>query len=176
MRGVLALAAALSLPDHLANGQPFPHRSLIIFLTFAVICATLICQGLSMPALIRALRLGRSSASQEEEAFARKQMIRAALGALAELRHKDQYTPQTLDAVEHFYSRQAAMLQVPDGSAKVSKEDAEAVYRLAHDLRNIERDVALRLRDEDRIHDEVLRTLERELDLLEARFSEIESY
>lgn len=55
MRGVLALAAALSLPDALDNGAPFPQRDLLVFLTFCVILVTLVAQGLSLPWLIRKL-------------------------------------------------------------------------------------------------------------------------
>jgi len=53
MRGIVSLAAALALPVTLANGQPFPQRDLIIFLTFIVIAVTLVVQGLSLPPLIR---------------------------------------------------------------------------------------------------------------------------
>lgn len=53
MRGVLSLAVALSIPLTLENGEPFPHRSLILYITFIVILATLLVQGLSLPALIR---------------------------------------------------------------------------------------------------------------------------
>jgi NhaP-type Na+/H+ or K+/H+ antiporter len=57
MRGVLALAAAISLPTVLQNGAPFPQRNVIIFLTFCVIFATLVLQGLTLPAVIRKLGL-----------------------------------------------------------------------------------------------------------------------
>src|SRR2546423_8402620 len=57
MRGVIALAAALALPQVLSDGSPFPRRNLIIFLTFCVILVTLVGQGLSLPAVIRALGL-----------------------------------------------------------------------------------------------------------------------
>jgi CPA1 family monovalent cation:H+ antiporter len=53
MRGVVSLAAALSIPVVMENGQPFPHRDLILFITFIVILATLIIQGLTLPALIK---------------------------------------------------------------------------------------------------------------------------
>ena len=53
MRGVLSLAAAISLPTVLQNGSPFPQRDVIIFLTFCVIFATLVLQGLTLPAVIR---------------------------------------------------------------------------------------------------------------------------
>ena len=61
MRGVLALAAAISLPEYLNNGQPFPQRNLMLFLTFSIILTTLVIQGLSLPAIIRKLGIGGSS-------------------------------------------------------------------------------------------------------------------
>ena len=57
MRGVVSLAAALSLPLALADGRPFPARSLIIFITFAVILGTLVFQGLTLAPLVRWLRV-----------------------------------------------------------------------------------------------------------------------
>src|SRR6266513_3255330 len=57
MRGVVSLAAALALPLTLQNGAPFPGRPTILFLTFSVILATLVLQGLSLPAVIRWLRV-----------------------------------------------------------------------------------------------------------------------
>jgi Na+/H+ antiporter len=57
MRGVVSLAAALSIPVTLDNGQPFPHRDLILFITFVVILVTLILQGLTLPALIKWLNI-----------------------------------------------------------------------------------------------------------------------
>lgn len=57
MRGVVSLAAALSIPVHLADGSPFPHRNLILFITFVVILLTLLVQGLTLPVLIRKMEL-----------------------------------------------------------------------------------------------------------------------
>jgi CPA1 family monovalent cation:H+ antiporter len=53
MRGVVSLAAALAIPVSLADGTAFPHRSLILFITFVVILLTLVVQGLTLPTLIR---------------------------------------------------------------------------------------------------------------------------
>jgi monovalent cation/hydrogen antiporter len=55
MRGIISLVAALALPLTTNAGDPFPERNLILFLTFCVILTTLVVQGLSLPALIRAL-------------------------------------------------------------------------------------------------------------------------
>ena len=67
MRGVLALAAAISLPETIADGSPFPHRDLIIFLTFSVILVTLVLQGLTLPSVIRALGLVAPPAQPAEK-------------------------------------------------------------------------------------------------------------
>ena len=79
MRGVVSLAAAISLPAMMANGQPFPSRSHIIFLTFATILVTLVLQGLTLPGLIRVLGLAGSDRADEEEVEARTEMIKAAM-------------------------------------------------------------------------------------------------
>ena len=72
MRGVLALAAAISVPEVLGNGQPFEARNLIVFLAFCVILVTLVLQGLTLPALIRALGLAGTTGMEPEEREARK--------------------------------------------------------------------------------------------------------
>jgi CPA1 family monovalent cation:H+ antiporter len=65
MRGVVSLAAALALPFHTADGRPFPGRNLILFLSFAVIFATLVGQGLTLPLVIRLL--GASVPEEESD-------------------------------------------------------------------------------------------------------------
>jgi CPA1 family monovalent cation:H+ antiporter len=67
MRGVVSLAAALALPETLPDGQPFPGRSLIQFLTFAVIFTTLVGQGLTLPLVIRWLGVGAPVEAEEGE-------------------------------------------------------------------------------------------------------------
>ena len=67
MRGVIALAAAISLPEVLTDGSPFPQRNIIIFLTFSVILVTLVVQGLTLPAVIRALGLAAEGRTNEED-------------------------------------------------------------------------------------------------------------
>jgi len=63
MRGVIALAAAMSLPQVVASGDAFPQRDVLIFLTFCVILATLVAQGLSLPFFIN--RLGLAADQQK---------------------------------------------------------------------------------------------------------------
>lgn len=70
MRGVVSLAAGLSIPVYLSNGQAFPQRNLILFITFIVILLTLVVQGLTLPVLIRTLQVpDQDHFAPEEEDF-----------------------------------------------------------------------------------------------------------
>jgi NhaP-type Na+/H+ or K+/H+ antiporter len=110
MRGVLALAAAMSLPEALANGEPFPQRNLIIFLTFCVIVVTLVLQGLTLPSLIRALGLASASAPNSEGQEARRIMLETALKYLEGQRTSDDSRELAAhdDLVMHYRRRLAA--------------------------------------------------------------------
>lgn len=178
MRGVLALAAALSLPTHLANGSSFPQRNIIIFLTFCVIFSTLVLQGLSMPVLIRKLGLLGGGLSHEEEIRGRREMINAGLRRLQELRRESPSpNPEVLDQLEGYYRRRLARLDyyASDEPGRGSEEQQfERQRTIAQELRNAERAAVVRLGNENKIHGEVLRGLEYELDLLDARFAESE--
>jgi CPA1 family monovalent cation:H+ antiporter len=169
MRGVLALAAAFSLPELLPDGTPFPQRSMIIYLTFCVIFTTLVLQGLSMPLLIRRLGLaGASPSDLEEESWARRQLIETALAKLASLRgESDGQHLEAFERLEEYYRRRLLLLE----STGPEIHETDFYTALAQQLRNVERAVANHLRVENKIHDEVLRKLERELDLVDARFT-----
>lgn len=78
MRGVVSLAAALSIPVELANGTPFPQRNLILFITFVVILTTLVLQGLTLPWIIRKLGVGRN---RPEHEFDTRDTLRKGLAA-----------------------------------------------------------------------------------------------
>jgi CPA1 family monovalent cation:H+ antiporter len=169
MRGVISLAAAIALPTTLANGAPFAQRDLIIFLTFCVILVTLVLQGLSLPPLVRALGLAGSDSRNCEEEEARGIIIEAALGYLSNIRkEQDSHLDEVFDDLEQHYRHRLATL----------KNDTEDIHtghykyqaKLSRDLLKVERQTAVRLRNQGRINDELLRDLERELDLSEARF------
>jgi NhaP-type Na+/H+ or K+/H+ antiporter len=75
MRGVIALAAALALPQTLLDGSPFPQRNLIVFLAFSVILVTLVLQGLTLPWVVRVLGVAEPDGPNLEEEAARRQML-----------------------------------------------------------------------------------------------------
>jgi CPA1 family monovalent cation:H+ antiporter len=88
MRGVIALAAAISLPELLEDGSPFPQRDILIFLTFFVILVTLVVQGLTLPLLIRKLHLILPTDASGEEKQARRQMLSVAIDHILDLRSR----------------------------------------------------------------------------------------
>jgi CPA1 family monovalent cation:H+ antiporter len=159
----------------LQNGAPFPQRSLLIFLTFCVIFTTLVLQGLTMPSLIRWLGLEGLGRSLEEESKARREMIEAALRFLRDQENNNSVFTEDAKALEAYYQRELQAVNTPASVAEQnSRGEAERRRQLGRELRAVERSVLLRLRDQDKIHDDVLRTLEREIDLLDARFSAVE--
>ena len=163
MRGVVSLAAALSLPDAV------PGRDLIVFLTFCVILVTLVVQGLSLPWLIRRLGLAAAPGPDCEEREARRILIESALQYIEESRRNDGKKLGDLydDMVHHYQEKLTAV----EGGG-VDDSDGERHRQMEQELLRVERRTAIRLRDEGRINDEVLRRLERELDLSEARLEQ----
>ncbi len=181
MRGVVALAAALSLPEMLAPGRPFAARNLIVFLSFAVILVTLVVQGLTLPPLIRALDLARPGEGRDEELRARRATIESALSFL-ERNPPDPadkvYSELHGDLVHRYRHRLIAV----DSHAKDTVEHSSfetGTYARLRDLATRvvqeERRALVALRDGNQISDDTLRTVERDLDLAEARVQPGES-
>jgi len=169
MRGVIALAAAIALPQTLANGSPFPERNLIIFLAFSAIFVTLVLQGLSLPPLFRFLRVVDASSPKVEEEAARREMVQAGLAYLEQARQDDeeQFTDIYNDLNGHYQQRLTAL---SDMEHVEGPRFHKRYSQLSHQLLRVERRTAVRLRNQGRINDEILRELERELDLREAGY------
>jgi CPA1 family monovalent cation:H+ antiporter len=172
MRGVLALAAAISVPEVLWNGKEFEARNLIVFLAFCVIFVTLVLQGLTLPALIRALGLAGMEGMDPEEIEARRIVLKSAIRYLEEGRKTCTGPAVHLyDDLIHRYRHKLA--QVSAGTEEsVDGLDSDAYSRLrtiAGGALQAERHTLIGLRDKGRIGDDVLRTLERELDLAESQ-------
>lgn len=176
MRGVVSLGAALALPAVLADGSPFPHRDLIVFLTFCVIFVTLVLQGLTLPSLIRAVGLAGAAGPNCEEQEARRIVIEAAVSHLEHAKEKDRKEFKELyeDLTRHYSQRLASL------EAGEDDDDGDRAHHARHltltlETLRVERETAIQLRDEGRINDEVLRRLERELDLTESRIAALDN-
>ncbi len=173
MRGVVSMAAALALPLTL-NNQPFPNRDLIIFLTFAVIIATLVLQGLSLPSLIKALRIPKYSIV-EEEFNIRYKMANHTIVYIEENLSLGEISDEILSQIKTKYeikiNKMGSTSLVGTQSSKDSR--AELVFNqfntLQAQLIDAERDYVKQLRKAGKTNDEVLRKIEHELDLEEAR-------
>ncbi|MEU3600056.1 Na+/H+ antiporter [Streptomyces sp. NPDC006798] len=174
MRGVVSLAIAFSIPLTTASGEPFPSRNLVLFLTFTTVIGTLVVQGLTLPALIRALRLPRPDAYAQTlaEAEAQNQASEAADRRLDVLLTDERNAlPGPLeDRLRTVMERRRNSVWERLGSVNErTGESADETYRrLAREMIGAERAVFVRLRDERRIDDEMMRTLLFRLDLEEA--------
>jgi len=168
MRGVISLAAAISLPQVLSNGEPFAQRNLIIFFTFSVILVTLVLQGLTLPPLIRGLGLASAPTGHCEEKEARRMMLQAALSRLEKLGGLEGSEEHAVyeDLAKQYRRRLGS---VTDGDEVIP--DFELFVSVSRELLQLERQTAVNLRNQGRINDEVLRELERELDLGEAKLA-----
>ena len=174
MRGVVALAAAMSLPREMQSGAPFPERNLMIFLTSCVIFVTLVLQGLTLPPLIRRLGLaGAAGQNTEEEEEARRAMAEAALAYLESSR--DGAEPELVPLFDELIRSNRRRLSVLESNHTAEQGEGPEDYRRWKDLSRqvgaVKRATVLMLRSQNKINDEVMRKLERELDFSEARYS-----
>jgi Na+/H+ antiporter len=168
MRGAISLAAALSVP------LAVPGRAQIVFLTFVVILVTLVGQGLTLPPLLSALRLRGERAWSPAEAVGRLEAAQAALDRIDEL-EEEGVSAERLRRLRELYRarfRQCQAVLMGEGDGSGPDRDIRVRYgELRRDLIAVERSALLGLRDEGRLPPEVLRQIQRELDLEEARLS-----
>jgi CPA1 family monovalent cation:H+ antiporter len=165
MRGVVSLAAALALP---AN---FPERNLLIFLTFAVILATLVGQGLSLPLVIRALRITADGGSGHEEAHARQATSEAAVARIEELAKEWPGHLELIDALRAQYGHRASHAELHHAEGPTGEAEQEVLEhrQIRQAVIEAEREALIGLHERGAVSDEAFRRVERDLDLEELR-------
>jgi monovalent cation/hydrogen antiporter len=170
MRGADSLAGALAIPFLLPDGTAFPGRDLIILLTFCVIFAMLLLQGLTLMPLVRWLAIVDDHATEKEERLARLKANEAALARLQELESSHHAKPKTVERLRAEYEDRVRQLQieVPDES-KIRRLYSPDFEELACEMLQTERDTVIALRNEEAINDQALRRIQRDIDLAEAR-------
>ncbi|SES37113.1 monovalent cation:H+ antiporter, CPA1 family [Streptomyces sp. yr375] len=175
MRGVVSLAIAFSIPLTADHGDaPFPHRNLILFLTFTTVIGTLVVQGLTLPPLIRLLKFPEPDpqAATLAEANAQAQASRVAEERLDALLtdERNALPPPLADRLRDVLERRRNAVWERLGQVNpVTGETVDDTYRrLSREMISAEREMFVRLRDGRYIDDEMLRTLLRRLDLEEA--------
>jgi CPA1 family monovalent cation:H+ antiporter len=173
IRGAVSLAAALALPLETDAGAPLPDRDLVIFITFVVILVTLVGQGLTLPALIRMLGVREDGTEEEhEELRARLVASQAALERLDELEVEDWTNDDTIERTRGLYRFRQRRFKVRAG--KLEDEDgieerSISYQQLMHELYLVQRRALVQLRNSGTISSDVMRRIERELDLEESR-------
>ena len=165
MRGVVSLAAALALPLDL------PQRDLLIFLTFAVILATLVGQGLTLPLLIHKLGIVADGGQAHEEAHARVAAAEAALARLEELAQEWPGHLELIDTLRAQYGHRSQHLDEDHHERPETEAEQELLEhrQIRSDVIDAEREAIIRLRDAGGVSDDAFRAVERDLDLEELR-------
>jgi monovalent cation/hydrogen antiporter len=171
MRGVVSLAAALALPMTLPQVGAFPAREALLIVTLIVIVLTLVGQGLTLPALIRHLRLGADVEAHEDEDRARQRLVESAMQRLDQLYSVWPQHQPLLDQLREMYRHRFGHVDHQRHPASANGEDRDLIEHreIRRTIIGSEREALVRLHTEGEISDEVLRNLERELDLEEQR-------
>lgn len=173
MRGVVSMAAALALPLTLANGDPFPLRNLIIFLSFCVILSTLVGLGLSLPWIIRKLRMEPHSIAAEEYEV-REKVVSRTIAHIEE--NLSLVGDELLNNIKSKYEVKYNRLQkteLPSNYFAKGRTLGGNIFnefsKLQIDLIAVERRTLEDLHRRGKASDEIIRKIEKELDLEEAR-------
>jgi CPA1 family monovalent cation:H+ antiporter len=167
MRGVLSLAAAFSVPYSLANRASFGQRSMIVYLTFCLIVTSLVLQGLTMPSLIRLMAIDTTNDEEREERHARRRLVEDVLRYLSRRRVQERFDTAVVTEMSSIYERRLRALPIEElkGDEEGSRMQRDA---LLLEILQIERESLIQLRNEAAISDDVARTIQRDLDLLES--------
>jgi CPA1 family monovalent cation:H+ antiporter len=173
MRGVISLAAAFALPFVLKNGSPFPGRNYILFLTFCVILTTLVFQGLTLPFVIRKLRIEDDGSTDEEERTARLNANKAAIALLEQFGANGEFGEDAINRLRAEYDERVQQLELcAENPDECRGEIATPQYqRLQQRTLDAERATIIQLRNQHVINDDALRRIQRDLDLAEARLT-----
>ncbi len=177
MRGVVSLASVLAVPLTLTNGEKFPHRDLLLFITFIVILFTLVLQGLSLPWMIRKLNIPEEGTENEKE---QEMAIKLRLAG-ASLDHMQNNYPDeinSIDAYKRLKERYERMIEIAN-KRLLKEENEDSVPQFLPKYRQMLLElVAVRRKELDKLRvekvysDELLNNREWELDLEEARLNE----
>ena len=152
MRGVVSLAAALSIPTLLEDGSPFPHRNLILFITFIVILTTLLLQGLTLPFLIKKLTIPDPDNELPDEELYNQLRKELAINALQYLRqnHNDHLDNEPL--------LQQLVKRLEDTSTSIEpvfiSHEGRVIYT---EILNRQRELLVDRNKKDNINEEIVR-------------------
>ncbi|MBL7833958.1 MAG: cation:proton antiporter [Cyclobacteriaceae bacterium] len=167
MRGIVSLAAALALPLMINDTTPFPNRNMIIFLTFCVIFSTLVVQGLTLPGLIKMLRIKTDGKEEEEEHEARIRITSAVIEHIEE--NYALLSDELLNQIKTKYEIRIQRLRRDVDNQRLNEDQYKELLEIRQALLNKERAFIIEMRNKGSLNLEILRRLENELDLEETR-------
>jgi monovalent cation/hydrogen antiporter len=173
VRGIVSLAAALAIPLTTADGQPFPHRDLVLLLSFIVVFITLVGQGLTLPSLVQALKLSETGRREQCEQYidelrARILAIEVVIERVRALASENRIPGDVAERLHVHYSNRLELIE----NRSIEDEAHQQQVRLADEIELLllgeEREAINDLYGRGRLKDETRRRIERELDLREA--------
>jgi monovalent cation/hydrogen antiporter len=182
MRGVVSLASALSVPLLLQDGSPFPHRSLILFITFIVILVTLVFQGLTLPLIIKWVNIKDTEDFPPEEEQDAAINLKLMHIALKELNHKYAAEIKENELVGFLKTKLESDITIVDQRLAsmecdaTQQEEVDAYNKVLLHLYAVQRQELVRLRKHKAFSDDEIRKHESQLDLDEARITETGRY
>ncbi|MCU0434934.1 MAG: Na+/H+ antiporter [Bacteroidia bacterium] len=165
MRGIVSLAAVFSIPVLLQNGQPFPVRHEIIFITFMVVLFTLVVQGISLPWLVKALKFSSDHSHHLPVSEIRTRLLRHAHQSVKEMIEKENINHHLADKILDWQHQQ---LKLQQNAGEMNSTERELVDKLSLQSARARREMLHRLKKEDKIDIEDYHRIEHELDLEEA--------
>jgi NhaP-type Na+/H+ or K+/H+ antiporter len=177
-RGVISLAAALAIPLVLAEGAAFPQRHAIIFLTFVVIFVTLVVQGLTLPLLIRLLKIKTIPSMDPEEKELKLLLATSTYDFIEhelDLSHDHQVHELLIKKYEKMIReltkdiRRQEIAKAKDLPLPAGPPDALLGAQLA--INTFQRSLLLRLHKEGEFSDATIRLVEREMDINELKLN-----
>lgn len=180
MRGVVSLASALAIPLLLTNGQVFPHRSLILFITFVVILITLVFQGLTLPLIIKWVKIkdtGDYLPDEEQEAGISLRLMNIAVKELDEKYADEIRNNPFVGCLRDQLQNDKAIMEQRLASLEcdgMKREEVEHYNRILLHIYKLQRRELHVLRTENFYSDEEIRKQESQLDLDEAKLIKAE--
>ncbi|GAA3440464.1 Na+/H+ antiporter [Kutzneria kofuensis] len=176
-RGAVSLAAALAVPETVVSGAGFPDRDMIVFVTAGVIIVTLVAQGLVLPGVVRWAHLPQDNSVAEERLMAQRTATEEAMAAMPLVAEELGTDPDVVERLNREFQKHLHVLHAgteeDDADGPALRHDQHyTALRLA--LLARKRATVVRLRDENRIDDTVLRQIQARLDIEEVRLSQRE--
>ncbi|WP_337040602.1 Na+/H+ antiporter [Emticicia sp. 17c] len=177
MRGVISLASALSIPLYLNNGQPFPHRNLILFITFVVILVTLVFQGLTLPLIVKWLKveeIDHAASEEEQEAGIKLRIMNAALQQLNQKYASEIENNELLNFLKHEIESDISITHQRLNSMECQvcqRKEIEQYNAVLRELYATQRRELYAIRKEFAFSDEEIRKQELQLDFDEAKIT-----